>query len=314
MLGHVLQIMQQRFGPHFLFGVPDPHLWQTLVGGQFSHHAAQVLALHACHNAVVSQRIRPQRGNCEIGGLCEAQHASSSIGTGSWGIDNMRHLPSHFFCENPMPLSLIRHSDGPSRCSWCSQGDAFADYIRYHDEEWGQPVACERRLFEKITLEGFQSGLSWLTVLRKRDRFREVFADFDFEKVARFDPTDVERLVQDTGVIRHRGKIVSAINNAQRVCSLIDRHGPGALAKLVWSHEPAAKRRPEKITPELASTLSQTDESLALSKALKKLGFSFVGPTTMSAFMQSMGVVNDHLHGCHSQPQVEAARAAFVRP
>lgn len=213
-----------------------------------------------------------------------------------------------------MPLSLIQHADGISRCSWCNQGDAFADYIRYHDEEWGQPVACERRLFEKITLEGFQSGLSWLTVLRKRDRFREVFADFDFEKVARFGPADIERLVQDTGIIRHRGKIVSTINNAQRVCSLIDRHGTGALAKLVWSHEPAANRRPKKITPELASTLSQTDESLALSKTLKKLGFSFVGPTTMYAFMQSMGVVNDHLHGCHAQLQVEAATAAFARP
>ena len=213
-----------------------------------------------------------------------------------------------------MPLSLIQHTDGHHRCSWCNQGEAFADYIRYHDGEWGQPVADERRLFEKITLEGFQSGLSWLTVLRKRDRFREVFAGFDFEKVARFGAPDIERLLLDAGIIRHRGKIVSAINNAQRVCDLIDRGGPGALAKLVWSHEPDAKNRPKKITPELAGTLAQTPESLALSKALKKLGFSFVGPTTMYAFMQSMGVVNDHLHGCQAQPRVEAARKAFVRP
>ena len=213
-----------------------------------------------------------------------------------------------------MPLSLITHTDGHHRCSWCNQGEAFADYIRYHDGEWGQPVADERRLFEKITLEGFQSGLSWITVLRKRDRFREVFEGFDFEKIARFGAPDIERLVLDAGIIRHRGKIVSAINNAQRVCDLIDRDGPGALAKLVWSHEPHAKNRPKKISPELAGTLAQTAESLALSKALKKLGFSFVGPTTMYAFMQSMGVVNDHLHGCQAQPRAEAARKAFVRP
>ena len=213
-----------------------------------------------------------------------------------------------------MPLSLIHHADGHHRCSWCNQGEAFADYIRYHDDEWGQPVTDERRLFEKITLEGFQSGLSWITVLRKRDRLRQVFAGFDFEKVARFGLPDIERLVLDAGIIRHRGKIVSAINNAQRVCDLMDRQGPGALAKLVWSHEPHANSRSKKITPELAATLAQTVESLALSKALKKLGFSFVGPTTMYAFMQSMGVVNDHLHGCHAQMQVEAARAGFVRP
>ncbi len=213
-----------------------------------------------------------------------------------------------------MPLALIKHPDGLARCSWCNQGDAFADYVRYHDHEWGHPVADERRLFEKITLEGFQSGLSWITVLRKRDRFREVFAGFDFEKVARFTEKDIERLVVDAGIIRHRGKIESAINNAQRICQLIDANGPGALTRLVWSHEPTAKARPKRITPEVASTLAQTSESLALSKALKKLGLSFVGPTTMYAFMQSMGVVNDHLYGCHMQARVEAARAAFQRP
>ena len=213
-----------------------------------------------------------------------------------------------------MPLSVIHHLDAKHRCSWCGQGDAFADYIHYHDNEWGRPVADERRLYEKITLEGFQSGLSWIAVLRKRDRFREVFKGFDFEKVARFTSPDIDRLVLDAGIIRHRGKIVSAINNAQRVCDLIDSQGAGALAKLVWAHEPAAATRPAKITPQVASTLTQSDESLRLSKALKKLGFSFVGPTTMYALMQSMGVVNDHLHGCAHRTQAEAARSSFTRP
>ncbi len=213
-----------------------------------------------------------------------------------------------------MPLSLISHPDGKHRCSWCGQGDTFADYIHYHDHEWGMPVVDERRLFEKITLEGFQAGLSWITILRKRDRFREVFQGFDFEKVARFTEKDVDRLVQDAGIIRHRGKIESAINNAKLVCKLIDSQGTGALAKLIWSHEPAAKQRPAKITPEIAVTLGQTEQSQALSKSLRKMGFNFVGPTTMYALMQSMGVVNDHLEGCAHRTQVDAARAKLVRP
>jgi DNA-3-methyladenine glycosylase I len=213
-----------------------------------------------------------------------------------------------------MPLSLISHPDGQQRCSWCGQGEASADYIHYHDHEWGMPVTDERRLFEKITLEGFQSGLSWITVLRKRDRFRELFQQFDFEKVARFNTKDVDRLVQDPGIIRHRGKIESAINNAQKVCDLIDMQGPGALARLIWSHEPTAKQRPKKITPEVASTLGQTEQSQLLSKTLRKMGFNFVGPTTMYALMQSMGVVNDHLEGCSHRAQVEKARAGLKRP
>jgi DNA-3-methyladenine glycosylase I len=213
-----------------------------------------------------------------------------------------------------MPLSLIHHPDGAHRCSWCGQGDAFKDYVHYHDNEWGMPVSDEKRLFEKITLEGFQSGLSWITVLRKRDRFRQVFEGFDFEKVARFTEKDIDRLVLDAGIIRHRGKIVSAINNAQKVCELIDEQGSGALAKLVWSFEPHLKLRPTKLTPEVAVTLTQTEQSIALSKALKKRGFSFVGPTTMYAFIQSMGVVNDHLEGCGSRSIVEAARKVFKRP
>ncbi len=212
-----------------------------------------------------------------------------------------------------MALSLIKHSDGKHRCSWCGQGEAFADYIHYHDHEWGMPVVDERRLFEKITLEGFQAGLSWITVLRKRDRFREVFKGFDFEKVARFAQKDVDRLVLDAGIIRHRGKIESAINNAKLVCNLIDAQGTGALAKLIWSHEPTAKQRPLKITPEVAVTLGQTEQSQLLSKTLRKMGFNFVGPTTMYALMQSMGVVNDHLEGCSHRAVVEEARSALKR-
>ena len=213
-----------------------------------------------------------------------------------------------------MALSLIHHSDGLHRCSWCGEGEASADYIAYHDLEWGMPVTDERRLFEKITLEGFQAGLSWITILRKRDRFREVFKQFDFEKVARFTEKDVERLVQDAGIIRHRGKIESAINNAQKVCDLIDTQGSGSLARLIWSFEPTAKQRPAKITPDVAGTLGQTEQSQALSKTLRKMGFNFVGPTTMYALMQSMGVVNDHLEGCAHRAKVEAARQTLKRP
>ena len=212
-----------------------------------------------------------------------------------------------------MALSLIHHSDGLHRCSWCGEGEASADYIAYHDLEWGMPVTDERRLFEKITLEGFQAGLSWITILRKRDRFREVFKQFDFEKVARFTEKDVDRLVQDAGIIRHRGKIESAINNAQKVCDLIDTQGPGSLARLVWSFEPTAQQRPANITPEIAGTLGQTEQSQALSKTLRKMGFNFVGPTTMYALMQSMGVVNDHLEGCAHRAKVEAARQMLKR-
>ncbi len=213
-----------------------------------------------------------------------------------------------------MSLSLIKHTDGIHRCSWCNQGDSYQDYITYHDKEWGVPVSDEKRLFEKLTLEGFQSGLSWITVLRKRDRFRKVFDGFDFEKVARYSEKKIEQLVLDAGIIRHRGKINSAVNNAQRVCELIDRHGAGALASFIWQHEPTQSQRPAKLTAQVASALTQTEHSLALSKALKKRGFSFVGPTTMYALIQSMGVVNDHLHGCDARQQVEKERASFVRP
>ncbi len=209
-----------------------------------------------------------------------------------------------------MPLSLITHPDGLQRCSWCGEG--LADYQRYHDEEWGMPCVDEARLFEKLCLEGFQAGLSWLTVLRKRERFRQVFCGFDAQKLARFTALDVDRLVSDPGIIRHRGKIEAAIHNAKSWVKL--QAAGDTLAQVVWSFEPKASDRPPHITAQVAATLTQTDASRALSKDLIKRGFKFVGPTTAYAFMQSMGIVNDHLEGCHSRARVEAARRALNRP
>jgi DNA-3-methyladenine glycosylase I len=213
-----------------------------------------------------------------------------------------------------MAISLIAHQDKKHRCSWCGEGHTFTDYIHYHDNEWGKPNKDERYLFEKICLEGFQAGLSWITVLRKRDRFREVMANFDYQVLANFTEKQVDALVLDVGIIRHRGKIDSAINNARQVRQLIDQQGEGALAKLVWSHEPAIASRPKRLTPEIAATLTQSKESEALSKTLRKLGFNFVGPTTMYAFIQSVGLVNDHLEGCHRRAACEQLREQFVRP
>lgn len=204
-----------------------------------------------------------------------------------------------------MALSLITHADGKARCSWCGE---LPDYMRYHDDEWGMPQTDDHRLFEKLCLEGFQSGLSWLTILRKREAFRAAFAQFDFERVARFGARDVERLLGDAGIVRHRGKIESTINNAQRTCELVAAEG--SLAAFVWRFRPAPDTRPARITPEVAATLTQSTASVALSKALKQRGYSFVGPTTMYAFMQSVGLVNDHLHGCHVHARVQAAQQA----
>ncbi len=213
-----------------------------------------------------------------------------------------------------MQLSLTVHQDKKNRCSWCGEGQTFLDYIHYHDTEWGVPNKDERYLFEKICLEGFQAGLSWITVLRKRDRFREVMANFDYQKLARFTPSRVDNLMLDTGIIRHRGKIDSAINNAQVVRKLMDEKGEGALAKLIWEFEATAASRPKKLTPAVAATLTQSKESEALSKTLRKMGFNFVGPTTMYAFMQSVGLVNDHLDGCHRRVVCEQLRNQFERP
>ena len=204
---------------------------------------------------------------------------------------------------------LVKGEDGVVRCFW---GSSPPEYQAYHDAEWGFPVDDDRRLFEKLVLEGFQSGLSWLTILRKRENFRKAFAGFDFERVAKFGEKDVERLLQDAGIVRHRGKIEAAINNAQRAVELVDQEGP--LAGFVWRFEPDAKSRPKRLTWDALLEMSQTPESKALAKDLKKRGWRFVGPTTVYAFMQAMGLVNDHLHGCDAREAADLARADFDRP
>jgi DNA-3-methyladenine glycosylase I len=204
---------------------------------------------------------------------------------------------------------LIEGADGRPRCKWPG---ADPLYLAYHDNEWGQPVADDRRLFEKLCLEGFQSGLSWITILRKRENFRAAFANFDFEKVARFGQRDIKRCLADAGIVRHRGKIESVINNAKRASELIDE--AGSLAAFVWRFEPDPKSRPKRLDLKTLRAMSTSPESTALSKDLRKRGWSFVGPTTVYAFMQAMGLVNDHIHGCACREETEKARRAFVRP
>jgi DNA-3-methyladenine glycosylase I len=179
------------------------------------------------------------------------------------------------------------------RCWWCGTDPL---YVRYHDEEWGRPVTDDRRLFEKVCLEGFQAGLSWLTILRKREHFRRGFAGFDIEAVARFTARDVTRLLADPGIVRHRGKIESTINNARRALEL--RREFGALSTYFWRWQPDPAARPPRITRNALMAMTTTPESTALSKDLRRRGWTFVGPTTIYAFMQAMGLVNDHLHGC----------------
>lgn len=195
------------------------------------------------------------------------------------------------------------------RCGWCRASDT---YRHYHDTEWGFPVTDERRLFEKLCLEGFQAGLSWLTILNKRENFRAAFADFDAEQVARFAPADIERLMADAGIVRHRGKIESTINNARRVLALRAEHG--SLAAYAWRFEPAPGTRPPRMTWDVLRTLASSPASVAMSKDLKKRGWSFVGPTTVYAFMQAMGLVNDHLEGCHVRDAAAAARSVLSVP
>lgn len=204
---------------------------------------------------------------------------------------------------------LYADGAGVVRCFWCKGHD---DYEAYHDNEWGFPVDDDVRLFEKLCLEGFQSGLSWLTILRKRENFRAAFKGFDFDKVARFGEKDIARLLQDAGIVRHRGKIEATINNAKRAKELVKE--AGGIAAFVWRYEPDPKSRPKKATKAALMKMTQTPESTALSKDLKKRGWKFVGPTTMYAFMQSMGMVNDHIEGCHVRDAVEQARATFKRP
>ncbi|MEM1377523.1 MAG: DNA-3-methyladenine glycosylase I [Pseudomonadota bacterium] len=204
-----------------------------------------------------------------------------------------------------MTDGLIIGEDGKVRCWW---HDNKPDYLDYHDNEWGRPVTDDTRLFEKICLEGFQSGLSWLTILRKRENFRAGFDGFDFEKVAFYGDDDVERLVQDAGIIRHRGKIKSTINNAQRAIEL--RKEFGSLATYFWKWEP----KEQVVLKSISDVPGFTETSTAISKDLKKRGWSFVGSTTVYAFMQAMGLVNDHLEGCFCFEQVEEAREKLARP
>lgn len=204
---------------------------------------------------------------------------------------------------------LIVNADGKMRCFWSGE---LPDYIAYHDHEWGVPVTSDQRLFEKICLEGFQSGLSWLTILRKRENFRAAFDGFDFDRVALYDDTDIERLLADKGIVRHRGKIVSTINNARRAIELVKEKG--SLAAYFWSFEPGAEDRPQVVDYPTLSANPTTPTSTRISKDLKKRGWSFVGPTTVYAFMQAMGLVNDHIEGCHCRPNIEKLRQALKRP
>jgi DNA-3-methyladenine glycosylase I len=208
-----------------------------------------------------------------------------------------------------LPDGLERGEDGRARCWWSARAP---DYARYHDEEWGWPVTDDRRLFEKLTLEGFQSGLSWLTILRKRENFRAAFAGFDFERIARFGRRDVTRLLGDAGIVRHRGKIEATLSNARHACELASE--AGSLAAFFWRYEPARGSRPRRLTREALLAMAATPESRALSKDLKRRGFAFVGPTTAYAFMQATGLVNDHLEGCHARGTAERARRTLSRP
>ncbi len=202
-----------------------------------------------------------------------------------------------------------RGGDGVPRCWWC-QGDRL--YEDYHDTEWGRPVADDRRLFEKLCLEGFQSGLSWLTILRKRESFRKAFKSFDIASVARFNVRSVDRLLSDAGIVRHRGKIEATINNARRCSELIEEFG--SLASYVWAFEPDERTRPAKLDWATLERLGTNEEAMAMSKDLRRRGWTFVGPTTVYSFMEAMGLVNDHVTGCGLRDEIEAERRAFIRP
>ena len=198
-------------------------------------------------------------------------------------------------------MDTIKDDDGQLRCRW---GTTAPDYIAYHDDEWGMPVDDDNRLFEKLCLEGFQSGLSWLTILRKRENFRRAFDDFDFDRLASEGDARIERLLDDAGIVRHRGKIESVLNNAG--CAVELRREFGSLAAYFWAHEPPRGR--------FSGVPAKTDLSTRLSKDLKKRGFSYVGPTTVYAFLQAMGMVNDHVPGCFRRAKVEESRRAIAIP
>ena len=198
---------------------------------------------------------------------------------------------------------------GLQRCFWV---DGSALYDAYHDHEWGRPVTDDIRLFEKISLEGFQAGLSWITILRKREHFRAGFDGFDFHRVAAYTEADVQRLLADAGIVRHRGKIEAVIHNAARAIEL--QREFGSLSRYFWQYEVDTRERPNKLTAEVLRGYTTAPESVALSKDLKRRGWKFVGPTTMYAFMQAMGLVNDHQHDCFARSEVETLRKAFARP
>ena len=199
--------------------------------------------------------------------------------------------------------ATYKGTDGKLRCKWC---EAAPEFLNYHDTEWGFPVENDFRLFEKICLEGFQSGLSWRTILVKRENFRAVFHNFDFNKVAKFTQRDVTRLLKNEGIVRHRGKIEAVINNAKRAKEMVKEEG--SLSAFFWRYEPTAKKLAKP------QTISISEESTELSKDLKKLGWKFVGPTTAYAFMQAMGMINDHVGGCVTRKKVESARKKYKRP
>ncbi len=199
--------------------------------------------------------------------------------------------------------ATMRGPDNKLRCKWC---DAAPEFLNYHDTEWGFPVSDDLRLFEKLCLEGFQSGLSWRTILVKRENFRTAFHHFDFNKIARFTQRDLNRLLKDKGIVRHRGKIEAVINNAKHAKALVEQKG--SLAAFFWRYEPETKQLAKP------QTQSTSAESIALSKDLKKLGWKFIGPTTAYAFMQAMGLINDHVASCVIRPKVENARKKFKRP
>jgi len=198
-----------------------------------------------------------------------------------------------------LPEGVVRGEDGVARCWW---GAADPLYRRYHDREWGRPIKDDRRLFEKICLEGFQSGLSWITILRKRENFRKAFRDFEIEAVARFNAGRVEILMRDAGIVRNRAKILATVNNARRCLELIKERR--SLAAYVWAYEPQTTGAPVSAGP----------EAVAMSKDLKARGWAFTGPTTIHSFMQAVGIINDHLGGCEVREEVDRLRASFVRP
>ena len=210
---------------------------------------------------------------------------------------------------NKIDNGLLTDTFKITRCAWCGED---TDYQRYHDTEWGVPIVNDQILFQKICLEGFQAGLSWLTVLRKRDNFIETFDNFDFKKISQYSDKDISRCLVNPGIIRHRGKIESTINNAKKAIELVNEFG--SLASFFWSFEPSIKNRPEKLTYAVASQITLSTESIALSKALKKRGWTFVGPTICYSFMQAMGIVNDHVLGCSRRDDIETLRDVLIRP